>query len=80
MKKIEFHLQEIDKLCKENDMGDIFSYSKVKEVLMATKLGHTVPKDYSGADAYNKRNEPVEYKSTISETISLSMDKHIIQC
>ena len=70
MKEIEFHLQEIDEICKENNMGDIFSYSKVKEVLMATKLEHSVPSDYSGADAYNKKNEPVEYKSTIGKTIN----------
>ena len=70
MKQIALKLQEIDEICKHNDMGDIFSYSKVKEVLMADKLGHVVPKNYSGADAYNEKNEPVEYKSTIGKTIN----------
>ena len=70
MKEIEFHLQKIDELCIQNNMGDIFSYSKVKEVLMATKLGHTVPKDYSGADGYEKNGDGAEYKSTISKNIN----------
>ncbi len=70
MKKIEFYLQKIDEICKENNMGDIFSYSKVKEVIMASKLGHSVPKDYSGADGYTESGIPVEYKSTIGKTIS----------
>ena len=79
MKEIEFHLQKIDELCKKNNMGDIFSYSKVKEVLMATKLEHSVPSDYSGADAYNKKNEPVEYKSTISKTINMTYNGVSVQ-
>ena len=70
MKKIGFYLEKIDKICNENNMGDIFSYSKVKEVLIASKLGHSVPKDYSGADGYTKSGIPVEYKSTIGKTIN----------
>jgi hypothetical protein len=70
MLEIQSHLNKIDEICKRENMGDIFSYSKVKEVLMASHLGHTVPKDYSGADAYNKFNKPVEYKSTISKNIN----------
>lgn len=68
--QIVLHLESIDKLCQIEQLGDIFSYSKVKEVLMAHKLGHTVPSRYSGADGY----EPgctlgSEYKSTIGKNI-----------
>ena len=70
LNKIVHYLNQIDKLCKKNDMGDIFSYSKVKEVLIAAKLGHTVPKEYAGADGYNKSGDGVEYKSTIGKNIN----------
>jgi hypothetical protein len=70
LNKIVYYLNKIDKLCKKNDMGDIFSYSKVKEVLIAAKLGHTVPKEYAGADGYDKSGDGVEYKSTIGKNIN----------
>ena len=71
LKQIVYHLKEIDKLCQKEGLGDIFSYSKVKEVLIADKLGHTVPKDYSGADGYKPGcKSGSEYKSTIGKNIS----------
>ena len=33
LNEIKYHLNEIDKLTAAMDLGDIFSYSKVKEVL-----------------------------------------------
>ena len=70
LNEIKYHLNEIDKLTAAMDLGDIFSYSKVKEVLIAAELNHTVPKNYSGADAYTSSGIPVEYKSTIGKKIS----------
>ena len=33
LNEIKYHLNEIDKLTAAMDLGDIFSYSKVKEIL-----------------------------------------------
>ena len=79
LNKISSLLTEIDKLCKEDDLGDIFSYSKVKEVLTANLLGHTVPKDYSGADGYKPDGTPVEYKSTIAKKIQATYNGISVQ-
>jgi len=79
LNKISSLLVEIDKLCKEDNLGDIFSYSKVKEVLTADLLGHTVPKDYSGADGYKSDGTPVEYKSTIAKKIQATYNGISVQ-
>ena len=67
--KIKYHLDEISKLTESMGLGDIFSYSKVKEVLMAHKLGHQVPEGFFGADGITPEGLEVEYKSTIGEKI-----------
>ena len=67
--KIKYHLEEISKLTESMGLGDIFSYSKVKEVLMAHKLGHQVPEGFFGADGITPEGLEVEYKSTIGEKI-----------
>lgn len=65
LNEIKYHLNKIDEITKSLDLGDIFSYSKVKEVLIASELGHSVPKNYSGADGITPDGIEVEYKSTI---------------
>jgi len=79
LNEIKYHLNEIDKLTAAMDLGDIFSYSKVKEVLMAAELGHTVPKNYSGADGIMPDGTPVEYKSTIGKKISATYNGISVQ-
>lgn len=69
LNQIKYHLNKIDEITKSLDLGDIFSYSKVKEVLIASELGHSVPKNYSGADGITPDGVEVEYKSTIGKRI-----------
>ena len=56
-------------LCRENGWGDPFSYARSKEIYATLSLGHTMPKEYSGADGINQRGEGVEYKSTIDSKV-----------
>ena len=58
---------DLAKFAADNNLGDIFSYARSKEVLVTCILGHTVANGYSGADAFNKDGQPVEYKSTIDK-------------
>jgi hypothetical protein len=61
------HLYEkMAQLCEEQGWGDPFSYARSKEIYAATVLNHRVADSFSGADAFNQANEPVEYKSTIA--------------
>mgnify|MGYP001273850302 CR=1 FL=1 len=62
--------EEMYKICKKNNWGDPFSYARSREIHMAGILGHRVADDYSGADAYDKDDNPIEYKSTICNRIS----------
>ena len=54
-------------LCSSQEWGDPFSYARSKEIYAAITLGHTVADTLSGADAFNKEGDPVEYKSTINK-------------
>jgi hypothetical protein len=56
--------QKMARLSEKAGWGDPFSYARSKEILATCVLGHTVATTFSGADAYNQKNEPVEYKST----------------
>lgn len=60
--------EEMYNLCNANSWGDPFSYSRGKEIYIATILGHKVAETYSGADAYDDAG-PCEYKSTITKQI-----------
>lgn len=59
--------ERMAELCEEQGWGDPFSYARSKEIYAATVLGHKVADTFSGADAFNSKGEPVEYKSTIAE-------------
>ncbi len=50
-------------------MVDPLNYARLKEVLMADALGHTLSSGYSGEDAFNERGESVEYKCSTSNAI-----------
>jgi len=63
-----YHYRAMAKICSEQRWGDPFSYARSKEILAANKLGHKVADKFSGADAFNKKGQPVEYKSTIKDT------------
>jgi hypothetical protein len=52
------------RICDENSWGDPHSYARGREIAAAIALNHTVAEEFSGADAFNERGEPVEYKST----------------
>ena len=55
------------KICSEQGWGDPFSYARSKEIYAAIVLKHKVAETLSGADAYRKDGEPLEYKSTIGK-------------
>ena len=59
--------EQMYELCESNNWGDPFSYARSREIHLAGLLGHRVADDYSGADAYDNNNNPVEYKSTIGK-------------
>ncbi len=61
--------EEMATLCETAGWGDPFSYARSKEIMTAIKLGHTVHKTFSGADAINENGEEVEYKSTIGKKV-----------
>lgn len=60
--------KQLATLCEGQGWGDPFSYARSKEILAAIDLGHTVADTFSGADAFDKRGTPCEYKSTTSKT------------
>ena len=59
--------ERMAEICEEPGWGDPFSYARSKEIYAVTVLGHQVATTFSGADAFNQANEPVEYKSTIAK-------------
>jgi len=59
--------------------GDPFNYSRAKEIYMSCILRHKIADTYSGADAINRNNEEVEYKSTISEKINATYNGVSVQ-
>ena len=67
------------KLCEEQGWGDPFSYARSREIHMAGVLGHTVAEDYSGADAYDKYDLPIEYKSTIGKKLTATYNGISVQ-
>tara|TARA_R100000808_G_C2117217_1_gene129495 strand:+ start:62 stop:568 length:507 start_codon:yes stop_codon:yes gene_type:complete len=56
--------QQMSDLCTAEGWGDPHSYARSKEILAACHLGHEVSGTLSGADAFNEKGHPVEYKST----------------
>ncbi len=59
--------EQMAKLCAQQGWGDPFSYARSKEIYAATKLGHQVAPNFSGADAIGPNGEEYEYKSTIDK-------------
>jgi len=68
--KFQQLFEEMYSLCGEQGWGDPFSYARSREIHLAGLLGHTVADDYSGADAFDKNGNPLEYKSTIGKNIN----------
>lgn len=68
--KYRILFEEMYKICKKNNWGDPFSYARSREIHMASLLGHQIADTYSGADAYDKDNNSLEYKSTICDKIN----------
>ena len=66
-------------ICEENNWGDPFSYARSREIHLAGLLGHRVADDYSGADAYDNNNNPVEYKSTIGKKLTATYNGISVQ-
>ena len=71
--------EEMYSLCDANNWGDPFSYARSREIHLAGILGHRVADDYSGADAYDSDNNPVEYKSTIGKKLTATYNGISVQ-
>ena len=71
--------EDMYSLCEENNWGDPFSYARSREIHLAGLLGHRVADDYSGADAYDNNNNPVEYKSTIGKKLTATYNGISVQ-
>lgn len=70
--------QLTEELCRENGWGDPYSYNRMREILMANELGHTICSTYSGADAFFQ-GQNFEYKSTIQQQISATYNGISVQ-
>ncbi len=66
-------------LCDAQNWGDPFSYARSREIHLAGLLGHSVADDYSGADAYDENDRPVEYKSTIGKKLTATYNGISVQ-
>jgi hypothetical protein len=77
--KIVFYLKQAAELSEEIGLGDIFNYSKVKEVMMAMALGHNIVFSFSGPDGKEPDGKEAEYKSTISKTIKATYNGISVQ-
>ena len=60
-------LERAGSLALRSGLGDILSYARSKELMIAQKLGHKLAPRYSGGDAFNEAGEEVEYKSTTAK-------------
>jgi hypothetical protein len=65
-------------ICKKNNWGDPFSYSRAKEIYMANFLKHKVAETYSGPDGIDCDGE-CEYKSTIDKNIKATYNGISVQ-
>lgn len=63
-------IQTIVEFCEKYNLGDPFSYNRMREILMAMKLKHTIATTYSKEDATDRQNKLCEYKSTITDEIN----------
>ena len=63
--------KDIYEVCKRNNWGDPFSYSRGKEIYLANYLNHKVAPSYSGPDGIDC-DGGCEYKTTIQEEIKAS--------
>ena len=69
--------KEMADLCEAQGWGDPFSYARSKEVYASIELGHKVASTLSGADGFNQKNEPCEYKSTIAGKVKETFDRYM---
>lgn len=63
-------IENIITAAKILNLGDPFSYNRIREIQTAIFLGHKVSMTYEGADGFNWSGEPAEYKSTIQKEIN----------
>ena len=66
-------------LCDQENWGDPFSYARSREIHLAGIIGHSVADDYSGADAFDENDNPVEYKSTIGKKLTATYNGISVQ-
>lgn len=82
VQKFQQLFEDMYQLCEEQGWGDPFSYSRAREIHLASILGHEVANTYYGADAYEVNGvnrKPIEYKTTISKTINATYNGVSVQ-
>jgi len=70
IKEFKYHVDSLFKLSGTLGLGDPFSYNRMREILMAIALGHTVSVSYAREDAIDENGDKTEYKSTIQLTLN----------
>ena len=66
-------------LADELGIGDIYNYSRPKEMIMASALNHKMAKTFAGPDGEEQDGKEAEYKSTISESIKATYNGISVQ-
>jgi hypothetical protein len=72
---------EMYEICQKQGWGDPYNPGRAREIHMANTLGHKVAPTLSGADAYEDEamTIPVEYKSTIRDSINATYNGISVQ-
>ena len=70
LQELQHHVERIHQISETLDLGDPFSYNRMREILMAVALGHTIATEYAGKDATDENGDGAEYKSTTQEKMS----------
>jgi hypothetical protein len=70
LQQLQHHVECIHQISETLDLGDPFSYNRMREIQMANALGHTIATAYAGKDATDENGEGVEYKSTTQKRMS----------
>jgi len=70
IKEFQGCVNRLAELSEQLNAGDCFSYNRMREILVAFKLGHTIALGFAGEDASDENDDFVEYKSTTQDKIN----------
>jgi hypothetical protein len=70
LKEFKNHVDALQEIADELNLGDPWSYNRMREILMSIMLNHTVAIVYAGEDAIDESGNEVEYKSTTQDELN----------